>query len=128
MKKAFVMGLALAGLGVVACGSDPEPAPAAVAIPTSGFDADDDGWTIVGDAKETKPVYSPTGGNPAGLISAKDDAVGGVWYYHAPAKFLGDQSQAHGKTLSFDLKTTNVSKPFDDVDVKLEGAGLKLVF
>ncbi len=84
MTKAFVCGLALVGLAMVACGSDPS-APV-VTIP-------DDGWTIVGDAKETKPVYSPTGGNPTGLISAKDDAVGGVWYYHAPAKFLASISR-----------------------------------
>lgn len=96
----------------------------------SGFSADDDGWTIVGDAQASsvKPDYSGTGGNPDGLISAKDDATGGVWYFQAPAKYLGDDSATYGKLLEYDLKVTPITNPFDDVDVLLEGGGKRLVF
>jgi len=96
-----------------------------VTPPGSGFDNNDDGWTVVGDAQTqtSKPDYNGMGGNPDGLISAKDDVAGGTWYFQAPAKYLGDQSQGYGKYLEFDLKTTDVSNPFDDYDVVLVGAG-----
>lgn len=96
----------------------------------SAFSTGDDGWTIVGDAQASsvKPDYSGTGGNPDGLISAKDDVTGGVWYFQAPARYLGDDSETYGKLLKYDLKVTPITNPFDDVDVVLEGGGKRLVF
>lgn len=96
----------------------------------SSFSSDADGWTIVGDAQSSsvKPDYSGTGGNPDGLISAKDDVTGGVWYFQAPDKYLGDNSAALGKVLKYDLKVTPIDNPFDDIDVVLEGGGLVLAF
>src|SRR5262249_58318021 len=78
-------------------------------VVSSGFDFDDDGWRIVGDAQEATPQYSPTGGNPAGLISADDDVTGGVWYFRAPSKFRGDQSENYGRDISFDLEVTPIT-------------------
>ena len=98
---------------------------------SSGFVTDVDGWVISGDAQSTsvKPDFSGTGGNPDGLISAKDDVTGGVWYFVAPAKYLGDNSSIAGKALKFDLKVDKVpTNPFNDIDVKLIGGGVTLVF
>jgi len=96
----------------------------------SGFEGDAEGWTITGDAQadHVKPDYSGTGGNPDGLISAVDDVTGGTWYFQAPDKYLGDASAAYGNFLKFDLKTTDVSSPFDNFDVILSGAGKVLAF
>ena len=54
--------------------------------PISRFNIDAEGWTITGDAQSdsTMPDFDD------GIICAKDDAVGGVWFFDAPAKFLGD--------------------------------------
>lgn len=97
----------------------------------SGFSADADGWLITGDANaaSVKPDYNGTGGNPDGLISAKDEVTGGVWYFVAPQKYLGDNSSVAGKSLRFDLKVdATPTNPFDDIDVKLVGGGVTLVF
>jgi hypothetical protein len=106
------------------------PTPETVGTTLSGFDNDDQGWTITGDAQGTsaKPDFNGTGGNPDGLISAKDNVAGGTWYFSAPAKYLGDQSAAFGGTLSFDLKTTPITSPFANSDVLLEAGALILSF
>ena len=124
MKTLASAVLALAFLG--GCGGGYEEGAKTV----SAFSADADGWTIVGDAQASsvKPDYSGTGGNPDGLISAKDDVTGGVWYFQAPAKYLGDNSATYGKILKYDLKVTPITDPFDDTDVVLEGGGKRLVF
>jgi hypothetical protein len=92
----------------------------------SSFDSNDEGWTITGDARATgaKPEFGNPDAGTTGLISAKDDVTGGIWYFTAPAKYLGDQSQAFGRTLSFDLKVTPISNPFDAPDVVLEAGQL----
>lgn len=97
----------------------------------SGFSVDADGWLISGDANaaSVKPDYNGTGGNPDGLISAKDEVTGGVWFFVAPQKYLGDNSATAGKNLRFDLKVdATPTSPFDDIDVRLEGGGVTLVF
>jgi len=97
---------------------------------SSGFETDADGWTITGDAQASHvaPDYDGHGGNPDGLISAVDDVTGGVWYFQAPAKYLGDASGTYGRYLDFDLKTTAISSPFDTFDVVLVGGGTTLGF
>ena len=96
----------------------------------SDFGADDDGWTIVGDAQaqSVKPDYDGTGGNPDGLISAKDDVTGGVWFFLAPAKYAGDARPSYGRELEFDLKISQREDPFDDYDVVLAGGGVVIAF
>jgi hypothetical protein len=97
---------------------------------SSGFETSADGWTITGDAQTShvEPDYSGQGGNPDGLISAVDDVTGGIWYFQAPAQYLGDASATYGRYLDFDLKTNAISSPFDSFDVVLVGAEMTLGF
>jgi len=97
---------------------------------TNTFDADAEGWAVVGDAQSgsAQPDYSATGGNPGGYTSATDDAQGTFWYWQAPPKFLGDRTAAYGKLLTFDLKQSAADKQLDESDVVLVGGGLTLVF
>lgn len=108
-------------------------ATAARAAVMSTFDVNDEGWRVSGDAQGSSnlPTYSPTAGITTGYVFAKDDVAGGVWYWQAPAKFLGDQSAAYGQSLDFSLRQviTGSPAPFDSEDVILNGpAGLRLCF
>jgi len=96
----------------------------------STFDSSDDGWLVFGDAQGSGaiPDHNDSGGNPGGYISATDDAAGGVWYWDAPGKYLGDQSCAYGKELTFDLTQSATDNPFDADDVALMGETLTLVY
>jgi gliding motility-associated-like protein len=97
---------------------------------TSTFDKDADGWRVEGDAQNlsTLPVWNATGGNPNGFAFAKDDAVGGVWYWAAPPKYLGQKCNAYGKKLKFDLFSNLLDKQFDEKDVILASPGLILYY
>lgn len=111
----------------VACEDDPNGTPSAVKA-ESGFAESDDGWRITGDAQanSVNPDFYGVGGNPGGLICAKDDVTGGVWFFEAPPKYLGDNSAYYGARISFDLKVTKITDPFDYEDLILEGAGITL--
>lgn len=132
-KRLFIN--AAASLWIACSGGHDEPldegdaASPAEAKATSGFDRDAEGWTITGDAQSTsvKPDYNGMGGNPGGLITAKDDVTGGTFYFVAPSKYLGDASSVYGKKLRFDLKTTSVSSPFTAYGVMLSGNGVTLI-
>lgn len=87
-------------------------------IAISTFDADRDGWTVQGDAPAT-PNWVSTGGNPGGYIMSTDDTVGGIWYWEAPFQYLGDVTAAFDGTLSYDLRQSDISEPFDSSDVIL---------
>ncbi len=93
---------------------------------SSTFDTDDEGWRVVGDATSVVPQWSATEGNPDGHVYAVDQVVGGVWYWQAPAKFLGDVSGAYGLTLTFDLKQSGTHNQFNSNEVLLTGGGLTL--
>jgi Ca2+-binding RTX toxin-like protein len=95
-----------------------------MALISSTFDTDVDGWTVFGDAQGNSVV--PTW-NTSGYAFATDNVAGGVWFWLAPAKFLGDQSASFGVGLSFDLRQSATDAQFSNPDVTLEGAGLKLV-
>lgn len=101
---------------------------AGAATVTSAFDVDDEGWLVVGDSTSAAPDYLPSGGNAGGAIEATDRVAGGVWYFGAPAKFLGDKSLALGQSLAFDLYQTGSGAQFSASDVVLTGAGLTLTF
>ncbi len=90
------------------------------------FDTDTEGWIVTGDATSANPNYVATGGNPGGYVSADDTAAGGVWVWSAPEKFLGDQSDSYGKTLSFDLKQSSLDSQFDDSDIIISGADITI--
>jgi gliding motility-associated-like protein len=83
------------------------------------FDTDTDGWKVEGDAQNLTalPTFKPVGGNPDGYAFSKDDATGGVWFWTAPKKYLGNKCNAYGKKFSFDLFTNDLSKPFDNSDI-----------
>lgn len=104
-------------------------APAGADV-VSTFDNDDEGWTVSGDAQDgsVTPDYHSTGGNPDGYISADDDVAGGTWYFDAPAKFLGNQAGAFGNTLSYDLRQSATSSPFNNEEIILAGNGTTLIY
>ncbi|MGV3525305.1 MAG: laminin B domain-containing protein [Candidatus Sericytochromatia bacterium] len=120
---------------------DVSPSPGASASPEtpddscgdpseiSAFEQEGEGWTVVGDAQDGKaePTREAEGGNPGAYMSANDDVTGGTWYWAAPERYLGDQSAAYGQTLSFDLKQSSTDNQFEESDVVILGAGLKLV-
>lgn len=97
---------------------------------TSYFNNDDEGWTIVGDAQNgsATPDYNEEDGHPGGYLSADDNTTGGVWYWNAPEKFLGDRSSSYGKKISFSLKQSSTSSQFDTSDIILRGNGKEIVF
>lgn len=95
---------------------------------TSTFDTDTEGWKLFGDSTTSDPSHVASGGNPGGYIHGTDLTIGGVWYWQAPSKFLGDNSGSYGQTLSFDLRMRGSGPLFDDADVILAGGGVTLVF
>jgi len=92
----------------------------------STFDIDGEAWTTFADAENL--TYSAAGGNPGGAVRAEDVGNGQIWYWQAPAKFLGDQSGAWGGSLSFDLIQGSLSRQLNEDDVILIGGGLTIVF
>ncbi|GEP49862.1 hypothetical protein FNO01nite_05340 [Flavobacterium noncentrifugens] len=93
---------------------------------SSTFDSGIDNWLVVGDATSANPNFIAEGGNPGGYLSADDTAAGGVWFWLAPAKFLGNQNTSFGKILSFDLKQSSTSSQFDDSDIVIASSGLTI--
>ena len=96
----------------------------------STFDTSDEGWRVIGDVQSgsSTPSYVAIGGNPGGYISAKDDVLGGTWYWQAPATFLGNQSTNYQRNLHFELTQSDLSQPFEDKDIMLSGNGLMLTY
>lgn len=86
-------------------GGDSAPPLGEQPVPVdSAFESDGEGWVVIGDAQRgTIPDYHATGGNPGGFISATDDVQGRSYYFLAPPKFLGDQSDAYGQYFTYDL-------------------------
>ncbi len=100
------------------------------------FEGGDTGWIVVGDAQgdSDKPTYMKEGGNPGAHMSAVDDAVGGVWFWSAPDTFLSQlrkswkESGSMRAVLTFDLKQSDLSDPFEDKDLVLGAGDLELHF
>lgn len=119
-------GVACAIVGALLGLSLPGPASAATLV-SSNFNTSVDGWTAVGDT--TAPAtWVATGGNPGGFVQVSDTASGGVMFWVAPAKFLGDKATTYSGRLRFDLRQSDTSSQFEDSDVVLEGAGMTLVY
>lgn len=93
---------------------------------SSDFSADADGWVISGDATSAVPTYLAVGGNPGGHIEADDSASGGIWYFQAPGKYLGELSGAHGELLQFDLKQVGGGGQISRPDLILNGGGIEI--
>lgn len=94
----------------------------------STFTSGDEGWTNEGDFVYTPPQYFSTGGNPGGYIRNLDENIGDVYYWVAPAKFLGNHASKYNRTLRYDLFQNTTSSQFEEADVLLEGNGIKLRF
>jgi len=95
---------------------------------SSTFNTGTDGWSAAGDF--AAPVtWTATGGNPDGSVFIEDSVTGGTTYFVAPAKYLGDHSDAYGQSLTFDLKQV-IGSPnqFDNDDVILAASGLTLAY
>jgi Ca2+-binding RTX toxin-like protein len=108
--------------------SDPGPVlpvPAGWQIAET-FDSGLGGWSFLADVAEFRWV--PAGGNPGGHAEAVDFSTGAVWYFVAPAAFLGNRKGFYGGELAFALKQSSTASQFDDADVVLAGAGRTLVF
>lgn len=103
--------------------------PLAAVAATSQFNTDADGWVAQGDS-EGPLSWVATGGNPGGHVLIDDLTTGGVTYFIAPAKFLGNQFAALGTNLLFDLQQVYSGSPsqFSSPDVVLQGDGLTLVY
>lgn len=108
-------GLVLAG----ACGRDE--------VARSDFEASDEGWLLAGDA-DPRPELRAVGGNPGGHICGSDLNLGDVWYFVAPAPFLGNASRALHRRLTFDLKQSSIYNQVKGRDVVLQGSGYSLVY
>ena len=96
----------------------------------SYFNQNDEEWIVIGDAQDgsAKPNYYDKDGNTGGYISANDNAAGGVWYWSAPEKFLGDRSSSFGEKLTFSLKQSSTDNQFDGDDLILVGNEMRIVF
>ncbi len=119
MLIAFFAMLFAAGLG----------SATSMAQASSTFDTDVDGWTAAGDFASPL-TWVAVDGNPDGTVSILDAVIGGVTYFVASAKFLGNHSDAYGKALTFDLRQVigAPSQFSNNNDVILVGAGITLVY
>ncbi len=99
---------------------------AAASGQVSTFDADDEGWGTLNDARDF--TWTDALGNPTGAIRATDSTSGDIWYFSAPSIFLGDRSSLYGGSLSWDVLgiTGNQTSIVDRADIMLTGGGLRL--
>ena len=97
------------------------------AIISSTFDTDAEGWTVSSNGTSTTPDYMASGGNTGGMIQDTDAQSGVAWFFDAPAKFLGDQSDQFNRSLSFDIRHTGSGTLFAANDIRLIGGGVTLL-
>ncbi|MCR9126268.1 MAG: DUF4214 domain-containing protein [Rhodobacteraceae bacterium] len=88
----------------------------------SVFDADTEAWVTSNGTQS----HVANGGDPDGYLRGTEGGSG-VWTFIAPEPFLGDMGQYYGGTLTYSQKQDQTENQFDDVDVRLDGAGLSLV-
>lgn len=117
MRFFVVPALALLGS---ACG------PPSLAAST--FEGDNEGWSLSNNGALTNPTLERQGGNPAGHLCGKDEGDGDIWYFVAPQKYLGNESAAMGKRLTFDLKQGSIYNQVRGRDVVLNGGGLAVAW
>lgn len=104
----------------------------------STFETDGEGWqvvdlptggpyTIANIQNTYSPTYSASGGNPGGFIASSDPSSQS-FFFDAPSKFLGNQIDAYGLTLSYDIRVDNLNTLGTEPTVVLVGTGLSLVY
>ncbi|HVG31390.1 MAG TPA: laminin B domain-containing protein [Pyrinomonadaceae bacterium] len=59
-------------------------------IAESRFDKDAEGWTAA-PLSDGDLVYNATAGHPGGCVEMRDHGTGGICYFQAPEKFLGNK-------------------------------------
>lgn len=91
-------------------------------MPVSTFTTDLEGWA----ATNATQTFDVSEGDPAGSLRGTEGGSG-VWYFAAPDAFLGDMSAYYGGSINFEMKQDITTSQFDDIDIILTGAGLKLV-
>lgn len=91
-------------------------------MPSSSFTTGLDGWTTSIGTES----FAPLDGNPDGSLRGVEGSSG-IWYFVAPADYLGDMSDYYGGSLSFDLRQDVTTNQLDEPDVILTGAGMTLV-
>jgi len=101
----------------------------AVPLAASGFDAGAQGWFAVNGAHSFD--WQGSGGAPGGHVQAKDFDGQTLWFFAAPADYLGDKLTAYGGSLSFALKSDSSSlalvTPYADIHL-LGQNGVRLVY
>ncbi len=107
------------GFGIAAVCA-PALAPGYVAGPVvSTFERDAEGWRLAGDAGPA-PQFAP------GEIGGVDKEDSAVWYFQAPAKFLGDRLSLFGTGFTYRVRVSPLTNPFEAADVVLESPGMTL--
>ena len=91
---------------------------------TSNFTTGNDGWKISGDAQQVDAEFDSQGG----FIWADDNTTGGVWYYEAPSKYLGNKEDAYGGKIKFSLKVDQIDAQFEAEDLILESSNMTIAF
>jgi hypothetical protein len=96
----------------------------------SGFGDGSESWIVQNGAGSFQWVAG--GGDPGGYIRGTEVAnISGLWFFAAPAAFLGDKGSAYGGTLAFSMRSTwsapEIAEPH--ASVQLLGAnGVLLAF
>ena len=89
----------------------------------SNFDTGAEGWQLVGDASG-----KPWAEYGSGYIYGRDAAQGGLWYFQAPDKFLGNMLGAYGEAFSFDFNHSGSGRYLGASSfVTIWGAGTSMV-
>lgn len=111
---------------VLACAASAASAQTVIAETT--FDRGAQGWRASNGVVDF--TWSPAGGNPGGFIFATDADSDTLWFFDAPAAYLGDLAGAYGGSLSYDLRTAGVAPPHQETyaDIQILGTnGVRLV-
>lgn len=91
----------------------------------STFDSGGEGWSLANGGGSF--TWNASLGNPGGGISGNDSASNQLWYFSAPAVFLGDQSMMAGGTISWDRRNIGGgSAAGQAADVILQSSTLRI--
>lgn len=111
----------------------PLPAPAAMCeniIVLSDFASDTDGWSAfvdkTGDARAVRhvPGFTPLDSR---IQISETEEDGGLMYFAAPSKFLGNQSAALGGQFRFRFHQNRTVEIVPGPDVVLESGGVRII-
>ncbi len=93
------------------------------------FDNEEHGWRVIanGNLGGSRPNLEPTGGRPGGFVHVRDSSDN-IFWWDAPARFLGDIEAAYGHWLTYDVCQSSVEHQNFSADVLLSGGGLRMYF